>query len=204
MATTWAEITITLMTLGASLTLTAVTAGGGERPGSRITILVYNYAGMSADTLTRAEDEMTRIFHHAGVDATWRDCLLDFRSKNDPCPVPSPSTPALRFQSQFQLVPDAVHLNTVGFSVGYFATVSVEFAEELARAGMAALHEVLAHIAAHELGHILLPGNAHTVSGIMKAAFSLDDWAIARQGRLFFAPQQAAFMRKELFVRWEQ
>ena len=204
MASTWAEKTITLITLGASLTLTEVTAEAAERAASRITILVYNYAGMPADTLTRAEGEMARIFHHTGVDAIWRDCLLDFRSKNDPCPAPSPLTPALRFQSQFQLVPDAVHLSTVGFSVGYFATVSVDYAEELARAGMGALHEVLAHIAAHELGHILLPGNAHAVSGIMKAAFSLDDWALARQGRLFFAPKQAEFMRKELFVSREQ
>lgn len=167
---------------------------------SRITILVYNNAEVPADTLARAEDEAARIFRHAGIETVWLDCPADdFAPKHAPCPSPSALSPGLRVQSRFQLVPNAVRRDAMGFSTGYLATISLAYAEDLARSGMGAVHEILGHVAAHEVGHVLL-GTGHTVSGIMRARWSLDDWTLLRQRRLFFTSQQAHFLRNELPV----
>jgi hypothetical protein len=169
--------------------------------GSRITILVYNYADIPVDTLVRAEDTAARIFRHAGIETVWRDCRADdFLPKHVPCPGPSALSPGLRIQSRFQLVPNTVRRDTMGFSTGYLATISLEYAEDLARSSMGAVPEILGHIAAHEVGHVLLPGTRHTVSGIMRARWSLNDWDLLRQGSLFFTPPQAHFLRNELLV----
>jgi hypothetical protein len=168
--------------------------------GSRMTILVYNYADIPVDTLVRAEDAAARIFRHAGIETIWRDCRAeDLEPKHAPCPSPSALSPGLRIQSQFQLVPNTVRRDTMGFATGYLATISLEYAEDLARSAMGAVPEILGHIAAHEVGHVLL-GTGHTVSGIMQARWSLNDWDLLRQRTLFFTPQQAHFLKHKLPV----
>jgi hypothetical protein len=81
------------------------------------------------------------------------------------------------------------------------ATVSVKFAGTLEESGVARLPEILGHIIAHEIGHLLLPGGRHSVSGIMKARWSLNEWKLVRQGALNFAPEQSRFLRAELLRR---
>jgi hypothetical protein len=56
----------------------------------------------------------------------------------------------------------------------------------------------LAHAIAHELGHLLLQGDAHTNRGIMNARWSYQEWQYAMMGNLSFLPDQAKKMRKEL------
>src|SRR4051812_12555816 len=42
----------------------------------RITIRVYNYAGVAADQLRRAQEVTEHIFGKAGIDVTWIACPL--------------------------------------------------------------------------------------------------------------------------------
>ena len=46
---------------------------------------------------------------------------------------------------------------------------------------------------AHELGHLLLPVNAHTRDGIMRANWDAN--SVARSGVPGFAPEQARLLR---------
>jgi hypothetical protein len=50
--------------------LGAMLAHSEERLDSKITILVYDYAGVQPDTLRKAEQETSRIFRHSGVEVT--------------------------------------------------------------------------------------------------------------------------------------
>ena len=168
---------------------------------SRITILVYDYAGVQADTLRKSEQEARRIFRHSAIDITRRHCWLPGSSIPLECPPPSPMTPAVRLVPQFRLVQDRVHAEAMGYAPGDFATVSVEFAGKLEESGVARLPEILGHIMAHEIGHLLLPGGRHSVSGIMKAQWSLNEWKLVRQGALNFAPEQSRFLQAELLRR---
>jgi hypothetical protein len=200
MNTSWK--TILLAALGTMCV--AVAEETRENPltvGWSLTILVYDYAGVQADTLLKSEQEASRIFHHSGVDVTWRPCRIQGSSIPLECPDPSPMTPALRLLPRFQLVGDRVHAEAMGYSTGDFATVSVEFAERLEESGVARLPEVLGHIMAHEIGHVLLPGGGHSVSGIMRARWSSNEWRLLRQGELNFAPEQSRFLRADLLRR---
>jgi hypothetical protein len=166
-----------------------------------LTILVYDYAGVQVDTLLKAEQVTGRIFRHSGFEVTWRPCRIPGSSIPLDCPDPSAMTPALRLVSRFQLIGDRVHAEAMGYSTGDFATVSVEFAQRLAESGVAQLPEILGHIMAHEIGHLLLPGGRHSVSGIMKARWRSNDWSLVCQGKLNFAPKQSRFLRAELLRR---
>jgi hypothetical protein len=89
----------------------------------------------------------------------------------------------------------------MGFCTGDFATVSVEFAQRLEEAGVSPLLGILGHAIAHEIGHLLLPGNGHSVSGIMRARWDQKEWMLLRQGNLNFTPEQARLLRAGLLNR---
>jgi hypothetical protein len=182
--------------------LGAMLAHSEERVDSRITILVYDYAGVQADTLLKAEQETSRIFRHSGVEVTWRPCRIPGSSVPLDCPDPSPMTPALRLVPRFQLVRDRVRAEAMGYSTGDCATVSVEFAQRLEESGLAQLPQILGHIMAHEIGHLLLPGGKHGVSGIMRAKWGFKEWVLLRQGEFNFAPEQTRLIRAELLRRY--
>jgi hypothetical protein len=56
---------------------------------------------------------------------------------------------------------------------------------------------VLGHVIAHELGHLLISGNAHTPVGIMHGEWDYKQWKMAAAGTLLFAPAQAKLMRDQ-------
>jgi hypothetical protein len=51
----------------------AVITGSPEAV-SRITVLVYNYAGISVEAVTEAERAAGRIFENAGIETDWLNC----------------------------------------------------------------------------------------------------------------------------------
>jgi hypothetical protein len=54
-------------------------------------------------------------------------------------------------------------------------------------------HRLLAHVLAHEIGHILDGTNAHSESGVMKARWTLDDYEkMAKSPLPFASPTPAA------------
>jgi len=71
---------------------------------------------------------------------------------------------------------------------------------ELARTGYIREEEILAAVMAHEIGHLLL-GPSHSLQGIMRAKWTLDELELARLGRLLFTPDQSALMRAEILAR---
>ncbi len=203
MATFSVQHTAAHLALGALLCGGMMGARADDQLDSRITILVYDYAGVPADTLLKSEQEASRIFRHSGVVIMWRLCRVPGSSVPLECPEPSPMTPALRLVPRFQLVGDRVHAEAMGYSTGNFATVSVDFAQRLEESGVARFPDILGHIMTHEIGHVLSPGGRHSVSGIMRARWSSNEWRLLRQGELNFAPEQSRFLRANLPRRLE-
>lgn len=167
-----------------------------------MTILVYDYVGIDGETLRGAEGEADHVLRRAGVALAWRHCYSAADRKEAECPDVSPSTPALRLMPRFQLVPDQVRADTMGYWIGNLMTVSLEEADKVARSGVASVSQVLGLIIAHEVGHLLL-GRAHSLGGIMRARWGFNEWSAARQGGLVFLSRQAEALRKELRSRSE-
>jgi hypothetical protein len=51
---------------------------------------------------------------------------------------------------------------------------------------------------AHELGHLLIPGNAHRMVGIMNPCWTSWHWLEALKGAFVFIPEQIKIMQREL------
>ena len=69
-----------------------------------------------------------------------------------------------------------------------------EASEDLAKLG-------LGHAIAHEIGHLLLRSSAHSVSGVMRAAWGDTERRLAASGCLLFLPEQSRSTRTEVLAR---
>jgi len=59
---------------------------------------------------------------------------------------------------------------------------------------------VLACTLAHELGHVLMPDQAHSSQGLMRATWSREELQRADQGQLQFTPDDVARIRSSTYV----
>jgi len=193
--------------------LSAVLASslGAAEPGSKITVLVYSYAAVSPQLLAETEAEAARIYQLAGIGIQWLDCPLQPRDADrfPACQVPpGPTKLVLRILSRSMADRLRQAEDSFGFAMipedGSFATVANVFsydANQLAdRRGMR-LGVILGHLAAHELGHLLLGAGSHSSTGIMHVPWHLKELDIIAQGLMVFRPQEAERMRTNIRLR---
>src|SRR5687767_11275528 len=58
--------------------------------------------------------------------------------------------------------------------------------------------QLLGHVMAHEMGHLLLPYGAHALAGLMRPEWDRSQVKSAAAGLLTFTPDQAALIRNRL------
>ena len=58
--------------------------------------------------------------------------------------------------------------------------------------------QLLGHVMAHEMGHLLLPYGAHSVAGLMRPDWDRSQVQAANRGLLTFMPDQAGLIRERL------
>jgi hypothetical protein len=81
---------------------------------------------------------------------------------------------------------------------GCQADLFFEEMEGLREKANANLPDIFGHVAAHELGHLLLGTNSHSPRGIMRAVWGPDELLSVGQRALFFSEKQAEQMRQRL------
>jgi hypothetical protein len=163
-----------------------------------ITIRVSDLVGIHR--LAAAEKVAAGIFKHAGIRTRWLSCPLS-------CEEPwGPADFAFRINYRAEArkngVPDAVGY-AFPFGEWSYASISYELIQELAKAfsGRPSLAEILGHVMAHEIGHLVLRSERHSQVGIMRAKWNVQDWENAAQGHLNFTPQDADSLRNEVLKR---
>jgi len=199
--------------IGSCLALTAVLTSllGATEPGSKITVFVYNYAAITPEVLALTEAEGSRIYQQTGIEIQWLDCPLSPKdaSRFPACQVPpGPTRLALRILSRSM----ADRLRQAGDSFGFamipedgsFAIVANVFSYDAGQ--LAARHGmrhgiILGHLAAHEIGHLLLGAGSHSSTGIMHVPWRLDALEIIGQGLMLFRPQEGESMRTNVRAR---
>jgi hypothetical protein len=169
-----------------------------------ITISVYDYAHVSIDLLAAAEEDARRIFRQAGLETAWATCL----------PKPGKVQPGDCYtvdatHLMMKILPRAISaqardrndvLGTAivdGKGVGYFAYVfydSVQRIGEERKLGHALLGDVLAH----EIGHLLLGSNSHSISGIMSAHWYGGELRKISESAMLFTPGQSRMLRERV------
>jgi hypothetical protein len=201
-----------LLTLG----LTASAQAGDAEPGLRITLLVRNYAEVPEKTLRQAEKEMTTIFHQLGIDTSWHHIPAPSgERRSNSSSTPTVPTPGLQLRihilSQTMARPleerfaNGDHVFGVAprteDNPGRLVYIFYHRVEELVQKQwlLEYTDRILGLVIAHEIGHLLLPSNSHTKTGIMRANWyfpSKVDFLLATSGNLGFTPQQAKLIHK--------
>jgi hypothetical protein len=166
-------------------------------------IRVNNYSQASPAIVARAEREAARIFEQAGLALDWLDCPMEHLGgvhvAQNPCLEPLQATEiVLRVlaeptQNRFQE-------SVFGFAVvPIFASVHYDCALRTAKRNneVSELPIVLGAVIAHELWHLLLGQNSHSVSGVMQARWERKQVRQATMGGLLFTHEQAAGIRAE-------
>ncbi len=175
-----------------------------EEP-ARLTLMILNQAQVPAKPLGAMIQELGQILSEAGVSA---ETIV--------CPV-TPTVPRPLICAQplrpdrvlIQLLPGepsrrvsavgstSLNLETQIASIVLFANL----AQSLAKAGGWSWHELLAHLAAHEVGHALMETSSHTRNGIMRAVWSPAELVTLRHPQALFDREQGKVMKANLAYR---
>jgi hypothetical protein len=195
----------------ASLSYAGTQSTAGEQSNLQITVRVYNYAEVSRGTLTRAEEEASRIFREAGVETTWVDCPTSQAEadKYPACELPLGAmgvdlriltrAMAARVQSGRERLGFALPSTKVGSASA--AWVFYHRVEQLAESKDASAAQILGHAVAHEIGHLLLGPNRHSPTGVMRAEWGRAELQRASRGEMLFTPEQCGIIRAEVQAR---
>ena len=165
-----------------SLAFPETISASGADPSPTIRVRVNNYTQATPAMLAGAEREAGRILGKAGLQTVWLDCPAGQSTADpqDPCREPLEATDiVLRVLSES--TQNKFQDTAFGFAVvPILASVYYDYAVRLARSDNAEFEIpiILGCVIAHEIGHLLLGSNSHSVSGIMQG-----HWERDRSGR---------------------
>ena len=171
----------------------------------RMTLIECDMAGIPSKIRSGAKRETIRIFERAGVDVVWVDA------------GPACKTPSMHGRFTVVIIHEPPKEwgkpKATGFAptrTGAYRRAYVFYDRVTAMANPSTTNHVpettsviLGHVVAHELGHLLLPGDAHSPNGIMRHQWNYRLWEEAAAGRLLFTPDQSRLIRKELQANQE-
>ena len=156
-----------------------------EREPISITVRLRNDAGISESVIGLARAAAVKVFSAAGVQLIlWRNAALT---------VVLLSADGGRRMHQ---VAEAMgYAPSSGGEGGRIAYVLSDRVEQLSRTRGTDMAAVLGVALAHELGHLLLPSNVHTMAGLMRKDWTRRDFQNVRDGLPLFTPEQATDVR---------
>ncbi len=163
----------TFMT-GLAFTVTLFTAGqapASEDDRMALVLHVDNYARLSPFTLARAKEVATRIYASSGVRIVWVNGDVDDE-------VGDTSARHLRVlllcsdMAAAKIATDRVPDNVLGQAASGAARTYIftQRVRDTASRNGSYFDAALGRIIAHEVGHLLLPANSHSPTGIMRAS----------------------------------
>lgn len=163
---------------------TAIVGAANPVPGQPLTIdlEMRSDAPIGGDVVERSRNGVTRIFADAGLEVRWTDTAPRFTV----CIVPQ----ALGYARAGSPVMGVAIRGTAGST----AQIFLKQVQDLARVYRVDLSTLLAHVIAHEVGHLLL-GRPHSPTGLMQAGWDRTLVHHAVEGALTFTDAQAERIR---------
>ena len=169
--------------LAIAATPQTVSADDAARP--HISVHVVADARVPRDVVERAKPEMARIYQHIGIDVVFVD-------------EPSADTITVRVVDRPLRDANGAAMGVAprsGNQIGRLAYAFYGRVDVYARQHAKPVAQVLGHVMAHELGHLLLPYGSHAKSGIMTAAWDRKQIEQIGRGWLSFTSEQEEAIR---------
>jgi hypothetical protein len=169
----------------------------------KITLAVCDQVRIASQTWLTAKQQSIRILASAGVDVVWIDttkssCMVDALGAYFVVVV---SPRAQKGLDTF---------GTMGFAIRSGPHPRAYVFYDLVRSfvrnfkpsdpGESSMGVILGHAIAHEVGHLLIPRDAHG-AGIMRANWAYTEWREALAGVLLFHPDDVKVIQEQLRPR---
>jgi hypothetical protein len=179
----------------------------------QLRVVVYDQARLPKNVTRTALENLRRIFHQAGIEIEF---VAGDAAASEASLITYPAPPPKgREQEAACLARRDIALEIVAVTPGAVKSSILGMAQPLARAGLnarvfddriqdAARREnrthavVLAHVIAHEIGHVLLRTNAHSGGGLMSARWTAFEYSHIARSFMFFTADQSRSMRMTL------
>ena len=168
-------------------------AGHSARPS--ICVHLQNHAEMRPSLLRAAGNQLTHIFDSAGIHVVWSerddvDCARLFTIHV--------SLMSLAMEERLGRS-SSVESHVLGVAIREARRVYIfcSRVDVYVRRASAATGDALGFVIAHELGHVLLPADSHSPTGVMQ-----ENYLVRRFYDLRFTPAQAAAMRTFIADSW--
>ena len=164
----------------------------------QVTVSVFSDVQIPSDVLLRAEQRAGKIFAQAGLELLWIDCTPASASGSNCKRTYGATDFVLRITSHV-----AAATSDAAFGVaflgadgrGRYADVFWPKAQEFNAKWSIDLDRILGCVIAHEMGHLLLGLNSHSISGVMRAHWGSNELRQINRGNLLFLPEQGKRMR---------
>jgi hypothetical protein len=169
-----------------------------------ITVRVRDTAQVPEDVLAEAQGDVTRIYLQAGVDLLWATPESLCAEAN--AVRRAKLTVAILSSEQAARMDTGVTSDSVGFAArdaterGQVAYVLYDRIDMLAEANGWHQARMLAIAMAHEIGHLLLPSDAHSLDGVMRGDWTNEDVQLAQRNLLFFTPRERDLLRSRILT----
>jgi len=158
-----------------------------ERP--QLTVVVYNDAGVPARIVESAKEAAERIYRDAGIAIAWKD-------HNDPATGTT--------ELFVRIVRRSLNLPGEDFGIAFVGGDGRGVQADIFYSGIEQLSsptnpaQILGHVMAHELGHLLLGMNTHSRLGIMQAQWTDQQLRQMSKGILKFDKRQSEIISAKL------
>jgi hypothetical protein len=159
-----------------------------------LTLAIYDHAEVSEQTLSDVESVASEIFRRAGVQLVWLDGFV-YAAERRKAEIPAPEDPAtlvVKLQPKSEAARYGVRSDCDGLG---FESGAIIFVPSFDARGRTTNATRLGYIVAHEIGHMVLGANAHSLVGIMRGTLIEEAWTQAEQGTLGFTKGQARQIR---------
>ena len=166
----------------------------------KLDVQVYSLSGLRTQTLEAAEAEAARLLHPITAEVRWINCSST-RLATDCLSSQRPTTLIVR------ILPKALpRVSTASLGItdssDRYAAAFVFYDRVLAlRTHSRLLPTMLGRVIAHEVGHLLMPGQAHLEVGLMRRQWGPDDLRIASGSSLGLPSAAVLSMQKEALRR---
>ena len=154
--------------------------------GPGLAVCVQHREAVNNLVMAQAQAIVTAVFAEASVRIDWLSSRL--------CRLAAGDTIRLEIDSE---VPPRFGPETLAYALPYAAsgtTIHVFYARIMENHREFGA-EILGHVIAHEIGHVLEGIARHSPDGLMKAHWGLHDYITMKKQRLFFSAEDVQLMR---------
>jgi hypothetical protein len=162
-----------------------------------LSVEIHDYAALPPPVVERAKSVAAKIYAQIGVSVTWlAGPQVAAAAPTPPAACPDSPPPLIHLRLLSRSYKPRRPAGDLGFAVsgGTLASVLIERVESVAILMNQNVGSLLGVVMAHEIGHLLLPPDAHA-PGVMAAKI---DFSRLEQGGPSFDPGQATMIRASI------